>query len=245
MRLQVVTGRWRFESFSALGKLSQFVESWQCNGSYPGHLALRFIPETPADEMLVEYLSPNLFADGRRDVCTSILFDITRARGAKFHTLSQLPWSHGSLTSITTYDVVGDSFDDVVMRAWKACVDYASGRIEYRYDNCAYCAAFFPACAGSCPLDGNNGHCVQLVLQVLSIGFYGDLHTLRSKMIYSGRCIFGCIRHPSYASYSPRLAVMELMRLKKLHRPTPLDDDECTPLTLRPVSFVPLRMHQR
>lgn len=49
MRLQVATGHWRYGGFSWLGKLAQVFETWRCDGSAPGHLALRFIPENETD----------------------------------------------------------------------------------------------------------------------------------------------------------------------------------------------------
>jgi len=248
MRLEVVTGYWRFNSFSSLGKLSQVVESWRCDGSYPGHLALRFVFEGPNDRSILFGLPDDLFANGNRGVCSSILFDITRSRGAKFHTLMQLPWSHASLTNIITYTVsagiAGISGNKVAICAFDACVKYASGWTPYRYDDCTYLAAFFPACAGSGVRDAGSGHCVQLALQILSAALYGDKTKLQSHMIYSGRCIFGCIEHPSYASYSPQLAVVALKRLGVLEGGVTLTDDECVPFISATLNLVPLRIRR-
>lgn len=218
MRLQVVSGHWRYYSFSCLGKFSQFLETWRCDGSAPGHIALRFIPDSQSDASIFYRMDPGLFAGKTfsNTNCESVFFDITRTRVPSFHLVMDNPWAHPTLTRMTVYDV--NVSDRAIESILQTCVCYANGDANggcaFAYDDCAYLNGFFPVCSQCCPMALRQGHCVQLTLQILSEGLYGDMHHLRYKLRYAGMCCGSCTRHPPYASYSPQKAIAALKELR-------------------------------
>ena len=232
MRLQVVTGHWQYYSFSSLGKLSQYLETWRCDGSAPGHLALRFIPENQVDASVFYRMDPSVFVNKALSStnCESVLFDITRSRSPKFHLVMDNPWAHRTLVRMTVYEV--DVPDQVVDSVLQSCVCYASEGCPFGYNDCAYLNGFFPVCFQCCPMALSRGHCVQLILQILSQGLYGNMHQLRYVLTYESMCCGGCTRHPPYAAYSPQKAIAALRAQTLIGYGTLLDEERCFKFTL-------------
>ena len=225
MRLQLVTGYWLYDSFSCLGKIHQFLETWRCDGSASGHLALRFIPDNSYDTSVfnrMEVFGEKIFY---KSGCESILFDITRSREPTFHMVKDAPWTHESTTHVMVYDVTIS--DDIVQNALQICTEFASGIRPYVYDNCAYINAFFPVCFQCCPMSLGDGHCTQFVLQILSEAIYGDVNRLRYELRYDGMCTGRCTWHPPYASYSPRKAIVALHGVNLVNNGKPLHGEQC------------------
>lgn len=227
MRLQVATGYWRYNAFSHLGKLTQFWESWRCDGRSPGHLAIRFIPENAQDSAVFNRMDPTVFGKTiyYKSNCDSVLFDITRTRAPKFHLVMDDPWSHETLTGVMVYDL--ETTRERVDAILHICRLYASGERPYVYDNWSYLNGFFPVCFQCCPNTLKRGHCVQLILQVLSEAFRGNAHRFRYEITYDDWCIGRCIRSPPYASYSPRKAVEALQALNLIQDGEPLYEEQC------------------
>ena len=229
MRLEIVTGCWRFDSFSCLGKISQILESYRCDGSVPGHLALRFVPENDQDRARLLRIKPSLFASSsfNGSKCESVLFDITRTRPPRFHLIEDRPWSHEDLTEMVAYLVR----TNISLRVLSICERYASGEYGYEYDDCAYMTGFFPICFQCCPMMFAQGHCVQLTLQILSLALYNDIHGLRYEMEHGGCCVIFCpgccIRNPPYAAYSPQMAVKNLQSINILGSGRALPGERC------------------
>ena len=229
MRLQLISGKWEYKSYSCLGKVHQFLETWRCDGSSPGHLALRFIPESERDVGVLNRMHPTIFGKllfyNSYMGCESVFFDITRSRSPMFHLINEKPWNHKSLTRVMTYEL--DTTNKVVDAALQSCIKYAGGGRPYVYDDCAYITAFFPVCFQCCPMVLNQGHCVQLVLQILSEALYDNPRQLRHEMTYNGLFTGWCTRHPPYAAYSPLKTIIALQDIHLIEDGEPLNGERC------------------
>ena len=229
MRLDVVTGNWEYNSFSTLGKVHQFLETWRCDGRAPGHLALRFIIQNEQDASVFNRMHHAIFGKqlfyNSYSGCESVLFDITRSRSPSFHMINEKPWNHKSLTNLTVYEV--NTTEQTVITVLQICIRYASGESPYLYDDCSYTTAFFPVCFQCCPMVLRKGHCVQLVLQILSEALYDDVHDLRYEMTYEGMCTAWCTRHPPYAAYSPSKTIAALQVLHLIQNGKSLYGERC------------------
>lgn len=236
MRLQVVTGHWRYHTFACLGKVSQFLESWRCDGSVPGHIALRFVIEDERDASVFNRMDSSVFGEHifYKSGCDSVLFDINRTRPPTFHLVQSRPWSHRALTNMTVYEV---KEADVAYDALQLCEQYVIGVRPYTYDDCAFATAFFPMCFQCCPMTLTRGHCVQLVLQILSAALYNSEHDLRNEMTYRGQCAGQCTRHPPYAAYSPAMAIVALQTLGVVEDGTTLHGESCVKFTFKRVQY--------
>jgi hypothetical protein len=236
MRAELVTGHWRFDSFSFLGKLSQYLETYRCDGSAPGHLAIRFIPENDQDRARLLRINSTLFASSTFDgsECESVFFDITRTRPPKFHLIQDRPWSHEDLTNMVAYLVT----TNVSLRLLDICERYARREYKFEYDDCAYMTGFFPVCFQWCPIMFAQGHCVQLTLQILSLALYNDARELRYQLKHIGCCAICpggmckicpscCIHTPPYAAYSPEMAVRNLQSINILGSGRELLGEQC------------------
>ena len=242
MRLQVATGHWRYGGFSWLGKLAQVFETWRCDGSAPGHLALRFIPENETDVSTFYRMRFGGIAFSKTN-CDSVFFDITRARGVpSFHLVTHTPWAHPTLTRMTVYNV--NVSDEVVESIFQSCICYAGGVCPFVYDDFTYINGLFPVCSQCCPIETMHGHCVQLTLQILSEGMYGNVHQLRNDLEYRcmccGLCCGLCMRNTPYTSYSPRKAILALKAQGLIGRGEPLYGENCFKFTI--VGQIPVGM---
>lgn len=143
-------------------------------------------------------------------VYETVVFDIMRDRPPSFHTLRDNPWSHKATARILLYSIEADG--DWEGRALKLCADYAHGRREYTYAPSACVWGFLPCVNHVVP--HRYGHCVQLVLQLLSESIFGTVDALQWRMSRN------CNSHPPYASYTTYQIVRALQRigLIRLHR---------------------------
>lgn len=235
MRLQLVEGYWTFDSFSCIGKCAQLVETFGCTGQSPGHLAIRFVQETLRDAERLSRIDRAYFAEDAylNSGCQSVFFDILRTRVPKFHLLKDKPWSHKSLVAIKTYDVQTSRDRPVdVYAVLRICERYASDASSFEYSDLMYTAAFFPVCCQRCPTTITRGHCVQLVLLILSEGILGDRHALRKQLEYQG-WYAPCTTHPPYAAHSPAKAIASFQALGWVGGGRPLQEGSCFVFNLR------------
>ena len=241
MRLQIVTGYWSYHAFSRLGKLTQCWESWSCDGRSPGHLALRFIPDNAQDSGVFNRMDPTVFGKTiyYKSNCDSVLFDITRTRVPKFHLVKDDPWSHETLTGVVVYDI--ETTQKNVDAVLHICRLYASGERPYVYDDWSYANGFFPICFQCCPIVLRQGHCVQLILQILSEALRDDAYRLRYELKYEDMCTGLCTRSPPYAAYSPRKAIEALQALDLIQYGEPLYEEQCLKFAFKPGSLKMIR----